>query len=59
YAEMTDEGRDIMDRIMPSQASTLNRALSGLTTEEKEQAISLLKKLGIQAERLCSNKASQ
>lgn len=57
FAEMTDEGRTVMERILPSQANTLNRALSGLTTEEKEQAANLLKKLGIQAERLCSNKS--
>lgn len=56
YAEMTDEGRNIMERVMPSQVDTLCRALSGLTCEEKMQATDLLKKLGIQAERLTSTK---
>ncbi|MCE5168640.1 MarR family transcriptional regulator [Paenibacillus profundus] len=52
FAELTDMGHEEMNAIFPKQAQTLRRAMSGLTLEEKEQAISLLKKLGIQAEKL-------
>ncbi|MCG7408560.1 MarR family transcriptional regulator [Paenibacillus sp. ACRRX] len=56
FAELTADGRDMMERIFPRQAVMLRRALSGLTLDEKQQAISLLKKLGLQAERLgCTN----
>ena len=58
YAEMTETGREVMERVLPGQTHTLCRALSGLSNEEKVQAIELLKKLGIQAERLCANKSN-
>ena len=52
FAELTEQGRTEKQKILPKQAQTLRRALSGLTLEEKAQAILLLKKLGIQAEKL-------
>lgn len=52
YAELTDVGRAVMDDIYPKYEERLNYALSGLNFQEKEQMIFLLKKLGMEAERL-------
>ncbi|MBD8500565.1 MarR family winged helix-turn-helix transcriptional regulator [Paenibacillus arenosi] len=52
YAELSESGWQSMKLIVPRQAQILRRALSGLTMKEKDQAINLLKKLGLQAERL-------
>lgn len=52
YAEATDQGRELMDRIFPQHALALHRALSGLNDEEKELATELMKRLGKEAERL-------
>ncbi|QAY68062.1 MarR family winged helix-turn-helix transcriptional regulator [Paenibacillus protaetiae] len=50
YAEMTDEGRSFFDAIFPKHAEALTDTLSGLTDDEKSQAIELLKKLGLEAQ---------
>ncbi|MCR8845204.1 MarR family transcriptional regulator [Paenibacillus sp. SC116] len=52
YAELSESGWKSMKLIVPRQAHMLRRALSGLSMKEKDQAITLLKKLGLQAERL-------
>ncbi|HZG55130.1 MarR family transcriptional regulator [Paenibacillus sp.] len=52
YADVTEEGKRLMETIFPLHASVLNRAMSGLTEDEKDQAIELLKKLGMEADRL-------
>ncbi|HZG74761.1 MAG TPA: MarR family transcriptional regulator [Paenibacillus sp.] len=52
YAEVTEEGQRVMESIFPKHAEALQRAVSGLTEDEKDQAIALLKKLGIEADRL-------
>ncbi len=52
YAEVTEEGQRLMESIFPKHAEALQRAVSGLTEEEKDQTIALLKKLGIEADRL-------
>ncbi|WP_195576105.1 MarR family winged helix-turn-helix transcriptional regulator [Paenibacillus sp. 1001270B_150601_E10] len=59
FAELTEKGQDVMGRIFPRQANMLNRALSGLSLEEKEMAIDLLKKLGMQAEKLGTSPAKK
>ena len=46
YAELTDEGHDLMERIFPMHAESLETAEDGLTKAEMEDAIQLLKKLG-------------
>lgn len=46
YAELTDEGQALMDRIFPLHAESLERAESGLDRAEQEEAIALLKRLG-------------
>ena len=47
YAQITEEGSAFMDRVFPMHEQQLHEIMSVLTDEEKEQAISLLKKLGL------------
>lgn len=47
YAQITDEGTAFMDRVFPMHEQQLHEIMSVLTDEEKEQAIALLKKLGL------------
>ncbi len=46
YAELTDEGQALMERIFPGHAGSIEAAEEGLTPAEQEEAIALLKKLG-------------
>ncbi|RPF57083.1 MarR family 2-MHQ and catechol resistance regulon transcriptional repressor [Aquisalibacillus elongatus] len=52
YAEITGEGRDLLNEIFPEHWKELDDIMSGLTEQEKKQAIKLVKKLGLQAEKL-------
>lgn len=52
YAEVTEEGRQFMVQVFPEHAEALHQGMSGLTDEEKDAAIELLKKLGLGADRL-------
>lgn len=52
YAELTEEGRELLDRIFPLHAASLEAATSGLTREEKRKVAELLKKLGLTAAQL-------
>lgn len=47
YAQITEEGTAFMDRVFPMHEQQIHEIMSVLTDEEKEQAISLLKKLGL------------
>jgi MarR family 2-MHQ and catechol resistance regulon transcriptional repressor len=49
YAELTDEGRVLMERIFPSHAEAIRRAMSGLGAADQRAAIELLKTLGVEA----------
>ena len=51
YAEITDQGRELFDRIFPEHAAEVHQIMSGLSEEETEMASTLLKKLGKGAER--------
>jgi MarR family 2-MHQ and catechol resistance regulon transcriptional repressor len=51
YAALTEEGRRRMEEVFPVHAMCLAEALSGLDEEEKAQAIELLRKLGLHAEK--------
>ncbi|WP_172256772.1 MarR family winged helix-turn-helix transcriptional regulator [Saccharibacillus deserti] len=51
YAEITDQGRELFDRIFPDHAAEVQRIMGGLTADETEAAAELLKKLGKGAER--------
>lgn len=52
FAELTAEGEHLMNDLFPKYSERIHRAVSGLNAEEKCQMISLLKKMGLQAERL-------
>ncbi|MGD7043483.1 MarR family winged helix-turn-helix transcriptional regulator [Jeotgalibacillus proteolyticus] len=47
YAETTEKGNDFMSEIFPDHEKNLHSMMSVLTSEEQEQAIELLKKLGL------------
>lgn len=51
YASLTVEGRALMDEVFPKHRDALQEICGGLQTEEKEEAIELLKKLGYYAQR--------
>ncbi|GMK42297.1 HTH-type transcriptional regulator MhqR [Paenibacillus sp. CCS19] len=46
YAEITEEGRQFIERVFPQHAEVIDHALAGLTQEERTAASGLLKKLG-------------
>jgi MarR family 2-MHQ and catechol resistance regulon transcriptional repressor len=45
YAELTEVGKARMSEILPNHYQTLAESFAGLNSEEKEQAIGLLKKI--------------
>lgn len=47
YGTITEEGTKFMDEIFPSHHARIQQLMHGLDDEEKEQAIQLLKKLGL------------
>lgn len=51
YAALTEKGKELFDQIFPLHEEVIYHALSGLNEEEKDQAITLLKKLGLEAEK--------
>jgi MarR family 2-MHQ and catechol resistance regulon transcriptional repressor len=46
FAELTDAGNELFDHIFPRHADNLHSKMSGLSTEEKQQVIDMLKVLG-------------
>ncbi|PKR77021.1 MarR family transcriptional regulator [Halalkalibacillus sediminis] len=52
YADISDKGRDLLNEIFPQHWAELERITAGLNDEEKEQAIQLIKKLGLEADQL-------
>jgi MarR family 2-MHQ and catechol resistance regulon transcriptional repressor len=46
---LTRKGQQLMKRIFPDHAAAIERGVEGLTKSEKEQAIGLLRKLGVAA----------
>ena len=47
YADITSEGEVFMAELFPRHEQQLHELTNGLSSEEKEQAIQLLKKLGL------------
>ncbi len=45
YAELTDDGRHFFEQIFPQHHRVIMETVDGLSVEEKEQAIQLLKSL--------------
>lgn len=52
YASLTKEGAQLMDEVFPQHRCAIQEICAGLTTEEKEVVIDLLKKLGYYAQGL-------
>lgn len=50
FAEVTEQGKQFIEEVFPQHEKVIQKAVSGLTREEREQAIHLLKKLGIAAQ---------
>ncbi|MFB5759787.1 MarR family winged helix-turn-helix transcriptional regulator [Paenibacillus medicaginis] len=50
FAELTEEGRYFFEQIFPQHKQVISDTVSGLSAEEKEKAVALLKKLGLSAE---------
>ncbi|MCY9515563.1 MarR family winged helix-turn-helix transcriptional regulator [Paenibacillus apiarius] len=46
YAELTAEGERVMTAIFPKHATAIHESMKGLTADEKQQLIQLLKMLG-------------
>lgn len=51
YAALTDAGEALIADIFPGHADAIARAVGGLSDAEKRQAIDLIRKLGLEAER--------
>lgn len=51
FADLTEEGRAFFDGIFPRHEQVLVRAVEDLNVDEKQQAIHLLRKLGLSAEK--------
>lgn len=49
YAELTEEGKLLFDHIFPDHTNAIHSIMQGLSIEEKQVAIELLKKLGLGA----------
>ena len=49
YAALTAKGRTLMDEIFPSHAEAIDTVMATLTVREQDQAIELLRKLGLKA----------
>ncbi|MGG1599399.1 MarR family winged helix-turn-helix transcriptional regulator [Paenibacillus naphthalenovorans] len=52
YAVITDAGTDFIREIFPDHADVIESIMGGLTPEEKADAIVLLKKLGLEAQKI-------
>jgi MarR family transcriptional regulator, 2-MHQ and catechol-resistance regulon repressor len=46
FAEITDKGKQFIEDVFPKHTDVIDKAVSGLTDEEKKVASHLLKKLG-------------
>ncbi|MFY0544383.1 MarR family winged helix-turn-helix transcriptional regulator [Brevibacillus sp. H7] len=46
FAELTEKGEQLLAEIFPEHKKVIELAVNGLNSEEKKQAIQLLKKLG-------------
>ncbi|MEJ2185514.1 MAG: MarR family transcriptional regulator [Gemmatimonadota bacterium] len=49
YAQLTAKGTALIERIFPQHAAMLREALGGLSEDEKEEAIRLIRRLGLYA----------
>ncbi|MFD3261424.1 MULTISPECIES: MarR family winged helix-turn-helix transcriptional regulator [Paenibacillus] len=52
FAELTPKGKELMNKLYPEFSERIDYALSGLDNDEKQLMITLLKKMGREAEKL-------
>ena len=52
YAEITEAGKEFMSELFPRHEQQLTKLMSVLSEDEKEDAIELLKKLGLSIKKL-------
>ncbi|MEC2075344.1 MarR family winged helix-turn-helix transcriptional regulator [Metabacillus fastidiosus] len=52
YAKLTEKGQQYLSEIYPIHAVRIARAFSGLTAEEQEELMKLLKKAGVHSQHL-------
>ncbi|MBP1157226.1 MULTISPECIES: MarR family transcriptional regulator [unclassified Paenibacillus] len=52
YAVIADKGTDLFHTIFPDHANVIESIMQGLAPEEKRDAIELLKKLGLEAQKI-------
>lgn len=50
FAQITEKGKNFIESIFPEHEQSIDHIMSALTSEEKETAIELLKKIGYQAQ---------
>ncbi|MGG6313628.1 MarR family winged helix-turn-helix transcriptional regulator [Paenibacillus macerans] len=50
YAEITEQGKQFIEEVFPQHTEVIERAVGGLSPEEREIAAMLLKKLGKSAQ---------
>ncbi|QFT88523.1 HTH-type transcriptional regulator MhqR [Bacillus sp. THAF10] len=50
YAQITEEGKELLAKIFPKHEEHIHQLLEGLSQNEKEHAIDLIKKLGLNAQ---------
>ena len=48
-ATLTDEGREMIEKIFPEHAARLEEAMAGLSPEEQDRAATLIRRLGKRA----------
>ena len=49
YAELTEDGMQLMDRVFPEHAAAIEATMAGLTPAERSQVTELIKRLGLYA----------
>ena len=52
HGHLTEKGKQLMEEIFPQHEKAMAYIFSSLSNEEKEQAIDLLKRVGLFAEKL-------
>ena len=52
FAELTDQGRQLMDEIFPKHEQVINQAFEGMEQQEIEEMIETVKKIGYQSQRV-------
>ncbi|WP_308633983.1 MarR family winged helix-turn-helix transcriptional regulator [Paenibacillus silvisoli] len=50
YAEITEAGQELLREIFPAHAQVIESMMEGLSMEEKQAAIALIKKIGLGAQ---------